>query len=174
MKRSMMAATLGLLALGGCQKHADAPAAPTAEAGGTLVVTDARLVLPAVKGNPGAFYFTAAIPGKAATRLAGITIAGTGKAELHETVGSEMKPLDGVDFEPGQVVRFEPGGRHAMVFGIQPYVKAGSDLTVTFHLANGTASTQAKVEAAGEAMGAMPAMGMGAKDMSHMDMGHGK
>ncbi|MBU6267128.1 MAG: copper chaperone PCu(A)C [Sphingomonadales bacterium] len=172
MNRVIVTASLGLLALGGCHGRDHGDGASASKSRPEVVVTDARLVLPAVHGNPGAFYFTAANPGKRAVTLTGITVAGTGKAEMHETVGGEMKPLETLALAPGEVVRFQPGTRHAMVFDIQPYVKPGLELTVTFRFDNTTATAQAKVQSAGEAMGAMPGATMSGATMPAMDMDH--
>ncbi|MDE2403390.1 MAG: copper chaperone PCu(A)C [Sphingomonadales bacterium] len=165
MKRLLIAASLGLVALSAC--HRDSEKAAETAAAQAPVVTDARLVLPAVAGRPGALYFTAANPGNAPLRLTGIAVAGTGKAEMHETVGGAMKPLPQLDIAAGDVARFEPGARHVMVFDIAPATRAGGTIEATFRFGDRAVTAPARVQAAGDAMADAPAM-----DMSHMDMPH--
>lgn len=186
MNRILTAASLGLLAAGGllagCHRAPDAAAdqaMPDVRPG--IVVTAARLVLPAVPGRPGAFYFTVANAGTTPANLTGIEITGAGKSEMHETVGGEMKPMPFVQMGPGQVINFDPGARHVMVFDIKPTVKAGGTVDVTLHFKSGRVfNTLAKVEPAGGgaddgmAEGGMAEGGMneGSMNMAHGDHAH--
>ena len=156
-------ATLALLALalGACQKQAkqgeaapNASSAPAAKPGMTL--SEGRLVLPAVKGNPAAAYFALANGGKGTVSIAAVTIDGAGKAEVHQTMGGSMSPVDRIDIEPGTTIKLEPGGLHVMAFDVEPRLEAGqrTELTVTF--ADGDKlSAPLRIEARGEAMEGM-------------------
>lgn len=159
--RLLLAAALLLpaLSLGACQAEKDpAPAASGApEAKPGLAVSDARLVLPAVSGNPGAVYFTLANTGSGTAALAAVSIDGAAKAEMHQTQGEAMTPVDRVDVAPGTNISFEPGKMHVMAFQLEPKLKAGSSTEMTLTFADGDKiPAQIKIESAGQAaMGGM-------------------
>ena len=122
----------------------------TADSNGIFVkVTDARLVLPAVKGNPAAAYFTLAGRGKIAPVLTSVKIDGAGKTMIHETVGGTMNMLDKVSVPAGGSVAFAPGGKHVMVFGLSPKLSAGTStrLTLTFDDFTGDKGTSIVISA---------------------------
>jgi copper(I)-binding protein len=91
--------------------------------------------MPPVKGQPGAIYFTV-VGGAEGTKLTGLSSPLASRVELHESMAgggmSAMKRLKDVDFDYQGKIRFEPGGRHAMVFGLNSAVKPGSKLPLTF------------------------------------------
>ena len=111
-------------------------AAPDAKPG--MVLTGGRLVLPAVKGNPGAVYFTLTNGSSTPARIAAIDVAGAGMAMLHETQQmdghSTMQALTDPAVPAGGSIVLAPGGKHAMVDGIPADWKPGAtvELTVTF------------------------------------------
>lgn len=133
-----------LLPLGACHRASEAPA-----------IGRAWVRLPAVSGQPGAAYFTIR-GGRAATRLARIESALAARAELHESMAGvggmmAMRPLDGIDVPAGGTIAFAPGGRHAMLFSIDPAVKPGTAIPLRFGFTDGrTAEAEAKTVAAGE------------------------
>ena len=95
------------LSLSACQQKDKAPEAPASAAPDAkpgVAVADARLVLPAVKGNPGVAYFTLANSDTKAVALAAVSVDGVGKAEMHQTVGGKMGPVDRVDIDPNASV----------------------------------------------------------------------
>ena len=120
------------------------------------------LVLPVVKGNPGAAYFTLTNNGQKPTAIAAVTINGAGKAEMHETKAGSMAQLQMLPLRPGEAAKFERGGKHVMVFGIGEGVKAGGrvEMTVTFE-GGDKVSIPLKVEAAGGGMAGMAGMDHG-------------
>ena len=122
------------LVLAACQK-AETPAAETEPDGKPgLSVSDGTLILPAVKGRPGAAYFTLSNGSDAPATLVSVYIDGADKAEMHVTEGGTMAPLDLVQLDPGTSVTFAPDGKHVMVFGLADTVKAGgtTEMTLTF------------------------------------------
>jgi len=137
----MGAAALALVA---CHKEAPAPqeaasataAAPETKPG--LSLTGGRLVLPAVKGNPGAAYFTLANGSDKPVAIAAIEVAGAGMAMLHETRQmdghSSMMNMSTPELKPGESVVFAPGGKHVMVDDVPEGLKPGAtiELTITF------------------------------------------
>ncbi len=148
------------LALGACQQ-AKEPAAPAQteaapEAKPGIALAGARLVLPALAGNPGAAYFQIDNRAGANTVIGVIAIDGAGKTEVHQMVGDAMSPVDQVEIAAGTSIRFEPGQLHVMVFDLANKLKAGgtTELTVTF--ADGDkVSAPMKIEAMGGGMEGM-------------------
>jgi periplasmic copper chaperone A len=117
------AAAVALLA-GGCRREPR-----------TIRIEDAWVRLSPVRGEPSAAYFR--IEGGAeGTKLLGLSSPMVRRVELHEsmTTGgmSRMKPLKDVEFDYQGRIRFEPGGKHAMLFGLNKAVKEGSTLALTF------------------------------------------
>ena len=162
---AILAATLlaPMLALGGCHHRAVSQSTVTAAPPG-IVVSQARLVLPPVKGNPGAAYFTVGNESSAPARLVRVEIVGAQKTEMHQTSGGTMGPLPQVDIAPGQRVIFAPGGRHVMVFGLAPSLAIGGSSQIIFHFQDGkTTSTPLRIDAAGDGMTGMAGMNMDGK-----------
>jgi periplasmic copper chaperone A len=144
-------ALAALLTLAACQKNEAAPA-PAAE----VSVTDAVLRLAPVEGRPSAAYFTLH-GGKTPDRLEAVTSPKAATIELHESKMKDgmmsMSPLTGVDVPAGGDVAFKPGGNHAMLFGVDPAVKAGATVPLTFAFQSGKKiEVEAKAIAAGDEM----------------------
>ncbi|MEA3034537.1 MAG: periplasmic copper chaperone [Sphingomonadales bacterium] len=100
-----------------------------------IAVSKAWVRLPAVKGEAGAGYFT--IEGGAeGTRLTGVSSPMASRVELHESMEqggmSAMRPLKNVEFDYRRRIDFAPGGKHAMLFGINSAVKPGAVIPLTF------------------------------------------
>lgn len=150
---------LAALALAGCQqnKESETKVAPDAKPG--LAVTEGRLVLPVVKGNPGAAYFTVTNTGTAPATLAAVHVDGAGKAEMHETAGGSMQPLKDVPVPAGGRVAFVQGAKHVMLFDLDDgLVAVGStEMTLTF-TGGDKVSAPLKVEKMGGGMAEMPGM----------------
>ena len=137
--------------LGGC-KAADQPAAAASSAAAGIpgvTVAGARLVLPAVPGNPGAAYFALDNESKSTVAIVSVAIAGAGKTEMHTP---DMKTVDRAEAEPRTTLTFAPGKLHAMVFDVSAELQAGTqtELTVTFSDGD-KVSVPAQVQGAGEA-----------------------
>lgn len=165
MKRArliVVPALLGLALVGGCSRK-DETAAPAAsqsaapEAKPGLALTEARLVLPAVKGNPGVAYFSVANTGEKVAVLAAVSLEGAASAEMHQSQGGTMGPVSRVEIAPGTTIRFAPGGLHVMVFGLDPKIAAPGPAEITLTFADGDKiSAKVPVETAGAAaMGGM-------------------
>jgi copper(I)-binding protein len=138
--RVVLATTFLSLGLAGC---GGSPSAPQVN------VEDARVTLPAVRGRPGAGYFTAeasALP----EAIVAVTAPPPTRIEMHESMTSgsmaSMKAIPSASFEAGKPLAFEPGGKHLMMFDIDPAVKPGDTLTLTFRFAKAPPATvQAEV-----------------------------
>ena len=126
LKRHVFAALAAAAALAGCDR-------PPPD--GTVRVGHAWVRLPAAGNRPGAAYFRMEA-GSEGTRLVGVSTPAARWIELHETQmkGStaKMKRLKEVEFPSRGELVFEPGGRHAMLFGLSPKVKPGDRIALTF------------------------------------------
>src|SRR5690349_10075964 len=120
------ASLVGTIALAGC--HRPPP-------DGTVRVSDVWVRLPAAKSRPGGAYFRMEA-GSEGTRLLGVSSPSVRWIELHETSmeGSKtkMKRQKEIEFPSRGELIFEPGGRHAMLFGIDPRAKPGGRIPLTF------------------------------------------
>jgi len=138
---------LSLLAACGAPQEARAPVA----------VEDAWVRLPAVVGRPGSAYFTLRA-GDAPMRIVAVTSPQVERIELHETSHEggvmRMGPLSDRDLPAGSATAFEPGGRHAMLFGIDPAVEPGGSIRLTFRF---DPEHEVTAEAEVRAPGGMPA-----------------
>lgn len=120
-----------------------------------LYISDAWVRLAAVEGRPAAGYFTIH-GGPEATTLVSVRTDMAIRTELHESKaapggGMTMDAVDQVPVPALQQVRFAPGGKHAMLFGVNDAVKPGGTLTFTFTFADATRIQQdARVIAAGD------------------------
>ena len=150
MNRSVWsAAALGLAALGpaGCGETPDeAQTAPGMPAG--IAVTNARLMLPAVAGNPAALYFDVANSGAENRVIRAVSIAGATSAEMHT---KDMQMVLQIAVPQGGSSKFEPGQQHVMAMNLADTVTAGSkaEVTVTF-VGGDKAEFPADVRTAGE------------------------
>ena len=121
----LIAATLvSFLPLAACNPEPEAP---------RVSVEEALVHLPAVKGRPGAAYFTLRTNNDP-TRLTGVTSPSIERVELHDSVTtdgvSRMQKADSLTF--GDALEFSPGGKHAMLFGLDPALKPGAKIQLTF------------------------------------------
>jgi hypothetical protein len=116
----------GAMLLAGCHR-------PPAD--GTVSVRDVWVRLPAARSRPGSAYFRMEA-GSEGTRLLGVSSPAVRWIELHETTMSgstaKMKQRKEVEFPSRGELVFEPGGRHAMLFGLNRQVKAGDKIPLTF------------------------------------------
>ena len=120
-----------------------------------VTVEDAVVTLPAVAGRPGAAYFTLRTD-RDPTRLVAVGSPSAGRIELHETMArggmSRMAPLRDAAFTPDAPLVFRAGGRHAMVFGLDPRLRVGDRVRLTFRFDPAAAVTaEAEVRGPGDA-----------------------
>ena len=131
LKSHVFAVAAGTMLLAGCDR-------PPAD--GTVRVGEAWVRMPAAKNRPGGAYFRMEA-GSEGTRLVGVSSPAARWIELHETALSgsraRMKRRQEVEFPSRGELVFEPGGRHAMLFGLSPKLKAGDriPLTLSFNVA---------------------------------------
>ncbi|MES2098084.1 MAG: copper chaperone PCu(A)C [Pseudomonadota bacterium] len=135
--KSVLLLVPAILVLSACQ-----PAQETS-------VTGAWVRLSAVPANPSAAYFTIAA-GPRDTTLTGVSTPAAARSEMHESMKMggmmSMAPVKLVAVRAGSSVAFAPGGKHVMLFGMKPDVKAGSTITLKLTFASGqSVDTQARV-----------------------------
>jgi periplasmic copper chaperone A len=123
-----------------------AEAAATAPEG--ITVANARLMLPAVKGNPGAVYFDVANASDRNMVIRKVEVANVGSAMMHT---GDMQEMTQVMVGPGETVKFAPGEQHVMAMDLADSVTAGTtdEVTVTF-VGGKTVKFPAEVRVAGD------------------------
>lgn len=159
MRRSVLVLAAALFALSACKQEAPRPAGSDPDAKPGLSVSNGVLILPAVKGNPGAALFDVTNAGDTPATLAAAYVDGADKAEMHETRDGRMGPLAPVEIKPGETVKFARGGKHVMAFGLADALRPGGATEMTLTFADGDKlSTQLAIESPA---GAMARMGHG-------------
>ena len=106
-----------------------------------VTADDAWIRLPAAPGRPGAAYFTLH-GGRSDATLIDVSADVAVRAEIHESMSGAggmagMKPLASVAVPAGAKVVFAPGGKHVMLFDINPRAKPGKIFNLTLNFANG-------------------------------------
>jgi copper(I)-binding protein len=90
-----------------------------------------------VPGRPAAAYFTLR-SNRGSYTLDGIASAQVQRIELHDSNMTNgmmrMNPLAPPKLDQGAELSFAPEGRHAMLFGIDPAIRAGSTIRLQFRL----------------------------------------
>lgn len=132
----------------GCGGTAQTPA---------ITVENAVMTVPAVRGAPGAAYFTLKT-NVDPSRLVSVTSPSISTIELHETREqggrTAMVPLDenGATFAPDRPLVFAPGGKHAMLINVAPGLVPGGKVRLTFNVENARPVTvEAEVRGPGQA-----------------------
>ena len=104
-----------------------------------LSVEKGYIRLAAAPRSPAVAYFTIH-GGTADTALIAVSSEVSIKNELHQSMQSggmaSMKPLGDVPIPSGATVAFAPGGKHLMLFDMNPGIKPGRVVTLTFTFAN--------------------------------------
>lgn len=133
-----------LLALAGCGSPKE------------MHVSNAWVRLAAVPRGPAAAYFTLH-GGPADATLVSISSDVSIRAEMHESMMSgsmsSMKPIQQVRVPAGGDLVFAPGGKHVMLFDVNPGIKPGSPVPLLFTFADGQRITY-KATAVGAGDGA--------------------
>jgi copper(I)-binding protein len=119
-------AAAAVILLWGCERPPEAV---------KVTVEHAWVRLPAAPGVPGAAYFTLRSNSSPMT-LTSVSSPQVERIELHDSQMDggvmRMRPIATTQFPDDGVVEFKPGGKHAMLFGIDPAVKPGGKISLTF------------------------------------------
>ena len=137
------------------QVSENADKADTAVTAPGLTVSNARVVLAPVAGNPAAVYFDLAYKGAPRVSLTEVEVEGAGMTMMHDYAESagqmRMTMADAVPLAEGAAVTFAPGGLHVMAMDPAADLKPGGTAKVTLILSDGSkVIVQAPVRAAGE------------------------
>jgi copper(I)-binding protein len=148
----LAAAMLGLAA---CGDAAEAPAEAVAGQVPGLTITNARLVLAPVAGNPAAVYFDIAYEGEQGLTIRKADVEGAGMTIMHDygeyDFKVQMMEALPVALTKGAKVEFKPGGLHVMAMEPAATLKPGDKVKVTLTMSGGTTQVfEADVRAAGE------------------------
>jgi len=155
MKRIAMSFAVAMgLALSGCEQEAETVAPPEGVVPG-LEVTDARLVLPPVEGNPAAVYFDVVYNGERGVSISGASVEGAASATVHDMMeyNFEMTMAEAgpIALPAGEAKTFEPGGLHIMVFELGEGFEPGGTAEVTLNISGGARHKfDAEIRAAGD------------------------
>ncbi len=147
------AIALSTAACSGSEEPAEQAANPDAPEG--ISVTNARLMLPPVSGNPAAIYFDIANNSDREVMIRAASVEGAGSAMLHTTatwnLQTDMQEVFQQPVPAGETVSFEPGGLHVMVSDLGETMTPGSTAEVTLTFVGGDkVSFPAEVRAAGD------------------------
>jgi copper(I)-binding protein len=151
--KTVLAAVALSLALAACSQS-DEAAKPVDENPTGLTVSNARLLLPPVAGNPAAVYFDLKNDGTRAVAVRRADVADAKSASMHDMMeyNREMTMADmgPMTIKQGETIKFEPGGKHVMAFDLSPELQAGGKTELTLTIAGGDkVSVEVPVEAAG-------------------------
>jgi copper(I)-binding protein len=134
-----------LLAVSACSGAPDEQAAAEAAAPGTvpgLTVSNARLVLNAVKANPAVVYFDIANEGDKGLTIRKADVEGAGMTMMHDygeyDYKVQMMEALPVALKKGTQVSFKPGSLHVMAMEPSPDWAPGGKVKVTLTMSGGT------------------------------------
>ena len=100
----------------------------------------ATVRLPLAPGRPGVAYLSLRAQGDRGA-LVSVTSPRIGRIEMHETMSSgsmsSMRPLQRIPIRDGEEIAFVPGGRHLMLFDMDPGLRPGDTLTLSFSFERG-------------------------------------
>lgn len=148
----LAAATLGLAA---CGNEAEAPAEVVAGQVPGMTISNARLVLAPVAGNPAAVYFDLSYEGDQGLTIRKAEVEGAGSTMMHDygeyDFKVQMMEALPVALTKGTKLAFKPGALHIMAMEPPADLKPGHKVKVTLTMSGGsTQAFEADVRAAGE------------------------
>lgn len=149
----LVAAMMGLSACGGETEAPATEAAPGQVPG--MTITNARLVLAPVAGNPAAVYFDLDYQGEQGLTIRKAEVEGAGMTMMHDygeyDFKVQMMEALPVALIKGSKVQFKPGALHVMAMEPPATWKPGDKVKVTLTMSGGTTQMfEAEVRAAGE------------------------
>lgn len=156
MRRLMPFAVLpvAVLSLSACEKQ-------------PLYVDGAYIRLSPNPGTPSSGYFTVHA-GSDPVTLRDVTTEAAVRVEMHDSVTKNgmmtMEKLDSVDIPAKEKLAFAPGGKHLMLWKVNPSVAATGKVTLTLIFSNGD---RILVDAVVQKTGAAPMGDMGGNHMAH-------
>ncbi|QUL39352.1 copper chaperone PCu(A)C [Erythrobacter sp. JK5] len=151
---ALAGALAGAIALGACS---DEPP-PVEKVEGVvpgLTISNARMMLAPVEGNPAAVYFDATYEGERGISISGAEVAGAANATVHDMMeyNFEMTMAEAgpIAITNGSELNFEPGALHIMAFEPSADLQPGGKAEVTLKISGGARHKfQADILAAGD------------------------
>lgn len=143
------------LALQSCGGGADEATPTEVEGVPGLSVSNGRMVLAPVAGNPAAVYFDLTYEGDRGLTIRRADVAGAKSAMLHDygEYDSKVQMMEAlpIGIKKGDKLSFEPGKRHVMAFDVSPDLKPGDSTEVTLTVSGGDKySFPVTIKAAGD------------------------
>lgn len=148
----MLASTFSLTACGGGAEEASSEL----EAGiAGLEISNARMVLAPVSGNPAAVYFDVKYSGDRRLTINSADVAGTKSSMIHDygeyDFKVQMMEALPIPMTNEAEVNFIPGGLHVMAMDVSPDIQPGGKTEVTITVSGGDKhSFDAEILAAGD------------------------
>ena len=134
----------------------EAPAEAPVEAGiPGMKISNARMVLAPVSGNPAAVYFDLDYEGDRNVALNRAEVKGAKSAMFHDygeyNFKVQMMEMLPVPLKKGTKLVFEPGKQHLMAMDVDPALKAGGTTEATIIVSGGKRHTfPVEIRAAGD------------------------
>ena len=156
MKNVWAVALLGsCLSLGACGDTSEEAVEIAPESVPGMNVENGRLVLPPVAGNPAAVYFDLTYDGERALTIRRADVAGADSAMLHDygEYDGKVQMMEAlpIGIRKGDKLKFEPGNKHVMAFGLPEDTSPGDLIEVTLTVSGGDKYTfEATAQAAGD------------------------
>lgn len=157
MKARLFAAALMSAAflVTGCRESPEQPAARRETGIPGMKVSNARMVLAPVPGNPAAVYFDLAYDGGDALALNRAEVKGAKSATFHDygeyDFKVQMMDMLPVPLKKGDRIEFKPGGKHLMALDVSPELKPGGRTEATIIVSGGARQTfPVEIRAAGD------------------------
>jgi len=157
MKRSLIAAALVGTALGltACGESPEQPAVEQSVGIPGMKISNARMVLAPVPGNPAAVYFDLAYEGDRSLALNRAEVKGAKGAMFHDygeyDFKVQMMEMLPVPLTKGTTIEFKPGGKHLMAMDVSPDLKPGGATEATVIVSGGGKQTfPVEIRAAGD------------------------
>ena len=157
MKAKLFAAAIlgATFALAACGESPEQPAAQQVTGIPGMKISNARMVLAPVKGNPAAIYFDLAYDGDDALALNRAEVKGAKSAMFHDygdyNFKRQMMDMLPVPLKKGDKLEFKPGGKHLMAMDVSPDLKPGGTTEATVIVSGGARQTfPVEIRAAGD------------------------
>jgi copper(I)-binding protein len=157
MKAKLFAAAIlgATFALAACGESPEQPAAPAITGIKGMKISNARMVLAPVKGNPAAIYFDLAYDGDDALALNRAEVKGAKSAMFHDygdyNFKRQMMDMLPVPLKKGDKLEFKPGAKHLMAMDVDPSLQPGGTTEATVIVSGGARQTfPVEIRAAGD------------------------
>lgn len=153
----LLAAAVALTACSNPPAPASKAANCAAADGGTVKIEDAWVRVQGDAAGMSAAYFTLCNAGSSPVTIEGLSTPAAGIVELHETTRDangvvSMAPTGPITLVPGEMLAFEPGGKHAMLMSLAAPIADGASIALTLELGDGkTVTAEAAARSATDA-----------------------